>query len=135
MQVVLPPASPSSSDDEEAEGDKHDIYTVREELVVAGQSHRNGCREVERLKECLATIETALGATDGVATDARVANVATRTKLADELNFFVSFMQVLFVLTLNLCISQRFKSSSALSWLKRWIFAGPMRSWPTDWWK
>jgi hypothetical protein len=70
-----------------------------------------------------------------VAADARVANMATRTKLADELNFFVSFMQVLFILTLNLCISQRFKSSSALSWLKRWIFAGPMRSWPADWWK
>jgi hypothetical protein len=38
MQVMLPSASPSSSDDEEVEGDEHDIHNVREELAVVGQS-------------------------------------------------------------------------------------------------
>ena len=42
-QAVLPLASPSSSDGEEAEGDKHDIHTVRGELAVAWQSLQNGC--------------------------------------------------------------------------------------------
>jgi hypothetical protein len=31
-QAVLPSASPSSFDDEEVEGDEHDIHNVREEL-------------------------------------------------------------------------------------------------------
>ena len=38
MQAMLLPASPSSFDDEEAEGDEHKIHNVREELAVAGQS-------------------------------------------------------------------------------------------------
>jgi len=41
MQAVLPPASPSF-DEEEVEGDKHDIHTVRGELAMAGQSLRDG---------------------------------------------------------------------------------------------
>jgi hypothetical protein len=32
MQVVLSSTSPSSFDDEEAKGDKHDIHNMREEL-------------------------------------------------------------------------------------------------------
>jgi hypothetical protein len=79
MQVMLPSASPSSSDDEEVEGDEHDIHNVREELAVVGQSLRNRCLEVERLKECLAAAETVLGAMDGEAADARSTNVVTRT--------------------------------------------------------
>jgi hypothetical protein len=79
MQVVLPSTLPSSSDDEEAEGDEHDIHNVREELAIAGQSLRNRCPEVERLKECLAAAKTTLGATDREAADARATNVVTRT--------------------------------------------------------
>ena len=90
-QAVLPLASPSSFDDEEDEGDEHDIHTVREELSMAGQSPQNGCREVERLKECLTAAETALDAMDVEAADTRAANAATRTELTGELNFFASF--------------------------------------------
>jgi hypothetical protein len=60
MQAVLLPASPSSSDDEVAEGDEHDIHNVREELAIAGQTFQSGCQEVKRLKECLVVAETAL---------------------------------------------------------------------------
>ena len=109
--AMLLPASPSYFDGEEAEGDEHVIHTVRGELAVAGQSLWNGCREVERLKECLAAAETALGAVYREVSDAKVANVATRTKLAGELNFFICFAKLLLVLTLNLCVSQRLKSS------------------------
>ena len=66
---------------------------------MAGQSLWNGCREVERLKECLAVAETALGTVDREAADSRAANVVIHTKLAGELNFFVSHAKVLFVLT------------------------------------
>jgi hypothetical protein len=61
---------------------------------------------VERLKECLAAVETTLGATDGEVTDARATNVATRTELAGELNFFASVAKLLLVLTLNLRVFQ-----------------------------
>jgi len=108
---VLPSASPSSSDGEEAKGDEHNIHTVRGELAVAEQSLQNGCREVERLKECLAVAEIVLDTMDGEAADARAANAATYTELVGELNFFVSFAKLLLVLTLNLRISQRYKSS------------------------
>ena len=91
---MLPLASPSSFDDEEVKGDEHDIHTVREELSMAGQSPKNGCREVERLKECLTTSETALGAGDMEAADARAANAATCTELTGELNFFASFAKI-----------------------------------------
>jgi hypothetical protein len=111
MQAMLSSAPPSSFDDEEAEGDKHDIHTVREELAMAPQSLWNGCREVERLKGCLVVAETALGTADGEVADARAANVVTHTELASELNFFVSFEKLLLVLTLNLHVSQQFKSS------------------------
>jgi hypothetical protein len=57
---------------------------------------------VKRLKECLATAKTVLGATDREVADARATNVATRTELAGELNFSASFMKLLLVLTLNL---------------------------------
>jgi hypothetical protein len=63
---MLPLASPSSSDGEEAEGDEHDIHIVQGELAVVGHSLQNGCWEVEQLKECLAAAEITLGATDGV---------------------------------------------------------------------
>ena len=66
---------------------------------------------MERLKECLAVAETALGAADGEAANARATNVVTRTELASELNFFASFVKLLLVLTLNLHVFQRFKSS------------------------
>jgi hypothetical protein len=72
-QVVLLLASPSSSNEEEVEGDKHDIHTVREKLTMAGQSLQDGCREVEWLKECLTVAETMLGAADEEAADARAA--------------------------------------------------------------
>jgi hypothetical protein len=111
MQALLPPASPSSSDNKEAEGDEHDIHSIREELAVAGQSIWNGCQGVERLKECLAATETVLGAVDEESAGAKAANVATRTELAGELNFFISFAKLLLVLTLNLHVYQRFKSS------------------------
>jgi hypothetical protein len=61
---------------------------------------------VERLKECLAAAETTLGATDGEAADARAANVATRTELVGELNFFASVAKLLLVLTLDLHVFQ-----------------------------
>jgi hypothetical protein len=108
---VLSPASPSSSNDEEAKGEEHDIHNVREELAVAGQSLRNGCREVKRQKECLAMAETTLGAMDWEVADARAANVVTRIELTGELNLFASFVKLLLVLTLNLCVFQRFESS------------------------
>ena len=63
------------------------------------------------MKECLVVAKTTLGAMNREVGNARAANVATCTELADELNFFVSFMKLLFVLTLNLYISQWFKSS------------------------
>ena len=103
---MLPSASPSSSDGEEAKGDEHNIHTVRGELAVAEQSLQNGCREVERLKECLEAAETALGATDGEAANTRAINVATSTKLAAELNLFASFAKLLLVLTLILRVFQ-----------------------------
>ena len=62
---------------EEAEGDEHNIHTVREKLAVAMQSLWNGCQEVERLKECLAAGVTMLGATVEEAADARVAIMVT----------------------------------------------------------
>jgi hypothetical protein len=65
---------------------------------------------VEWLKKCLAAAETMLGATDEEVADARAANVVTRTELAGELNLFASFAKLLLVLTLNLCVSQWFKS-------------------------
>jgi hypothetical protein len=77
---VLPPDSPSSSDGEEAKGDEHDIHTVQGELAVAEQSLQNGCQEVERLKKCLATAETALGAADREATNARATDMVTGNK-------------------------------------------------------
>jgi len=61
---------------------------------MAGHSPRNGCWEVERLKECLTTSETALGAGDMEAADARAANAATCTELTGELNFFASFAKI-----------------------------------------
>jgi hypothetical protein len=48
---------------------------------------------------------------DGEAADARAANVVTHSELAGDLNFFVSFEKLLLVLTLNLHVSQQFKSS------------------------
>jgi hypothetical protein len=66
---------------------------------------------VERLKECLAAAKTVLGAVDGESADAKATNVVTRTELAGELNFFISFAKLLLVLTLNLHVYQRFKSS------------------------
>ena len=54
---------------------------------MAGQSLRDGCREVEWLKECLAVAKAALGDIDGEAVDARVAIVVTHAKLACVLNF------------------------------------------------
>jgi hypothetical protein len=66
---------------------------------------------VERLKECLAAAETMLGAMDGEAADARATNTATRTELIGELNFFASFVGLLFVLILTIRVSQRHKSS------------------------
>ena len=84
---------------------------MREELDMAGQSLRDGCREVERLKVCLLVAETMLGASDGEAADARAAIMAAHAKLTSELNLFVSFAKLLLVLTLNLRISQRYKSS------------------------
>jgi hypothetical protein len=61
---------------------------------------------VEQLKECLATAKTTLSAMDGETIDARAANVVTHTELASELNFFASFVKLLLVLTLNLCVFQ-----------------------------
>ena len=104
-QVMLSLASPSSYDNEEAEGDEHNIHTIREELAVAEQSLYDACQEMERLKECLAEAETALGIIDGEVADAWAANMATRTELASELNFFVFFAKLLLVLTLNVRIS------------------------------
>ena len=77
---------------------------------MVGQSLLDGCREVERLKECLAAAKTTLRATDREAADARATNVATHTELTSELNFFVFFAKLLLVLTLNLRVSQQFKS-------------------------
>jgi hypothetical protein len=57
---MLLSASPSSFDDEVAEGDEHDIHNVREELAIAGQSFQSGCQEVKWLKECLVVAETVL---------------------------------------------------------------------------
>jgi hypothetical protein len=78
---------------------------------MARQSLLDGCREVELLKECLAEAETALGAADGEMADARVAIAVTRTELVDELNFFAFFAELLLVLILTLCVSQRHRSS------------------------
>jgi len=66
---------------------------------------------VERLKECLAVAKTVLGTMDGEADDARATDMVTYTKLVGELIFFVSIVELFHVLTLNLCISQRYKSS------------------------
>ena len=55
--------------------------------------------------------KTTLGAADEEAVDARATNVVTRTEVAGELNFFASFVKLLLVLTLNLHVFQRFKSS------------------------
>jgi hypothetical protein len=104
MQVVLPLAFPSSSD-EEVKGDEHDIHTVQGELAVARQSLWDGCREVEWLKECLVVAETALGATKGEAANARATNVVTYTELISELNFSASFVGLFFVLILTLRVS------------------------------
>lgn len=88
---MLPPALPPSSDNEEVEEDEPDIHTMRGELAEAGQSLQDGCREVERLKECLAAAKVALGAADGEVVDARAAEAAARTKLAGELILFASY--------------------------------------------
>jgi hypothetical protein len=101
---MLPLALPSSSD-EEVKGDEHDIHTVQGELAIAGQSLRDGCREVEWLKECLMVAETTLGATNGEAADARATNAVTYTELIGELNFSASFVGLLFVLILTLRVS------------------------------
>ena len=66
---------------------------------------------MERLKECLVVAETTLGTADREVADAKVTNMATRIELAGELNFFICFVKLLIVLTLNLHISQWFKSS------------------------
>jgi hypothetical protein len=58
---------------------------------VAGQSLRDGCREVERLRECFVAAETALSAMDREAADAKAAVMVTHAELVGELNFFVSF--------------------------------------------
>jgi hypothetical protein len=72
---------------------------------VARQSLRDGCQEVEQLKECLAATETTLGAIDGEVADARATMVVTRTELIGELNFFTSIVELLIVLILTLCVS------------------------------
>ena len=61
---------------------------------------------MEWLKECLAAAETMLGAMFGEAVDARATDVVTHTELAGELNLFASFVKLLLVLTLNLCVFQ-----------------------------
>jgi hypothetical protein len=58
------------------------------------------------MKECLAVAKTALGTTDGEVDDAKAANMMTHTELTGELNFFVFFVKLLLVLTLNLRVSQ-----------------------------
>ena len=55
--------------------------------------------------------EIVLDTMDGEVADARATNAVTRTELVGELNLFVSFAKLLLVLTLNLRISQRYKSS------------------------
>jgi hypothetical protein len=99
-------SSPSSSNKEDVKGDNHDIHTVQGELAMAWQSLRDGCLEVERLKECVAAAKTTLGAADGEAAGARAAVVATRTELIGELIFFASFAELSFVLILTLHFSQ-----------------------------
>ena len=66
---------------------------------------------MERLKDCLVVAETALTDAEGEVADARAANMVTHPELGGELNFFVSFVKLLLVLTLNLRVSQPFKSS------------------------
>ena len=78
--------SPSSFDNEEPEEGEHDIHTMRGELAVMGHAHRDGCREVEGLKECLLATETTLGATNREAAEARSANLAACAELTGELN-------------------------------------------------
>jgi hypothetical protein len=129
---VLPLALSSYFDKEEVEGDEHNIHTMQGEVAVVRQSLRDGCQEVEWLKECLAVAETTLSATDGEAADARAAVTATRTEFVGELNFYAFFAELLFVFILTLRASQQHRSSWALSWLRRQIFGGPTRSWPTS---
>ena len=70
---------------------------------MVGQSLQNGCREVERLKECLVVAETMLSVMDQEVADARATIMATHTKLVNELNFFASIIElhVIFILTIH----------------------------------
>jgi hypothetical protein len=102
---------------------------------MVGQSLRDRCREVERLKECLAVAKTALDAANGVTVDARATKAVPRTELASELIFFCFFRGIDFVLILTPRISQRYGSSWAPSWLRRWVSTRPTRSWSVGWWR
>lgn len=53
---------------------------------------------MEQWKECLSAIETALGATDGEAADARPAGVAAHAELVGELNFAMLFADLFLAL-------------------------------------
>ena len=108
---MLPLASPPSSDDEEAREDEHDIHTCvrgagRGWAIPLGWMSGGGTAEGV---PCSA--ETMLGAVDREATDARATVMVTHTELIGELNFFASFAKLLLILTLNLRVSQRSKSS------------------------
>jgi hypothetical protein len=68
---------------------------------------------VERLKECLSTAKTALGAVDGEAADARATNVVAHAKLTGEMNFAMLFAYLFLALEWHVLNLRLFSDTGA----------------------